>query len=271
MSDITPRDDAARAGLAERAAFPAPVDGFVEHVFRHELTATDAPEVSASIINPAFEPTGGIGLTVSWDPRQLPRMWQWRMLGPGMYLTRLEPADCDLAGRAAEREAGDVRVVVEEEVLDPGITECGRSDLRQVRTVVIAVAASAFLGPLEAAVQTAARRELFADRGVAFPAGVGHRVRAAVPVARLAAGLQVLDPFVDRVQRAGRRAFLGFPEDDDADSDERREGQEVAEEIHCGPPGQPSSTDQSMSAKRTAVYTWTPVSRTISSASQRCR
>jgi len=51
---------------------------------------------------------------VSWDPRQLPRMWQWRMLGPGMYLTGLEPANCGLAGRAAEREAGTL------EMLEPG-------------------------------------------------------------------------------------------------------------------------------------------------------
>ena len=28
------------------------------------------------------------------------------MLGPGMYVTGLEPANCGLAGRAAEREAG---------------------------------------------------------------------------------------------------------------------------------------------------------------------
>jgi hypothetical protein len=35
-------------------------------------------------------------------------MWQWRMLGPGMYLTGLEPANCGLAGRAAEREAGTI-------------------------------------------------------------------------------------------------------------------------------------------------------------------
>ncbi len=105
---ITPRDDAARDGLAARDTFPAPADGFTENVFRHELSATDAEQVSASIVNPGFEPTGGIGLTVSWDPRQLPRMWQWRMLGPGMYLTGLEPANCGLGGRAAEREAGGV-------------------------------------------------------------------------------------------------------------------------------------------------------------------
>ncbi len=31
------------------------------------------------------------------------------MLGPGMYLTGLEPANCELGGRAAEREAGTLQ------------------------------------------------------------------------------------------------------------------------------------------------------------------
>jgi Domain of unknown function (DUF4432) len=105
-ADITPRDENAARGLDQRTRFPAPQDGFVENVFRHELRATDADTVRASIVNPGFEPSGGIGVTVSWDPRELPRMWQWRMLGPGMYVTGLEPATCGLAGRAAEREAG---------------------------------------------------------------------------------------------------------------------------------------------------------------------
>ncbi len=113
-AEVTPRDAAAAGGMDERTTFPAPQDGFVEHVFRHELAPTDAERVSASIVNPVFGPTGGIGLTVSWDPRQLPLMWQWRMLGPGMYLTGLEPANCGLAGRAAEREAGTLQM------LEPG-------------------------------------------------------------------------------------------------------------------------------------------------------
>jgi hypothetical protein len=119
---VTPRDEAAAAGIDERTAFPAPEDGFVEQVFRHELAPTEAETVSASIVNPAFEPTGGLGLTVSWDPRVLPRMWQWRMLGPGMYLTGLEPANCGLAGRAAEREAGSLQLLEPGERRRVGIT-----------------------------------------------------------------------------------------------------------------------------------------------------
>jgi hypothetical protein len=38
------------------------------------------------------------------------------MLRSGMYVTGLEPANCGLAGRAAEREAGTLHV------LEPGAT-----------------------------------------------------------------------------------------------------------------------------------------------------
>jgi hypothetical protein len=117
---ITPRDDTARAAMDDRATFPPPRDGFTEQVFRHELP-DDATQVSASIVNPDFEPTGGIGLTVSWDARQLPYLWQWRMLGPGMYLTGLEPANCGLSGRAAEREAGGLVELEPEGVYRSGI------------------------------------------------------------------------------------------------------------------------------------------------------
>lgn len=120
-ADITPRDEVARAAMEERTRFPPPRDGFVEQVYRHELRDRDAPRVSASIVNPGFAPTGGIGVSVSWDPRQLPRMWQWRMLGPGMYLTGLEPANCGLAGRAAERAAGTIEELEPGEVRKSGI------------------------------------------------------------------------------------------------------------------------------------------------------
>ena len=113
-AEITPRDENAARGMDQRSEFPAPQDGFVENVYRHELLPTDEPSVSASIVNPGYEPTGGIGLTVSWDPSELPRMWQWRMLGPGMYVTGLEPANCTVNGRASDREDGTL------EYLEPG-------------------------------------------------------------------------------------------------------------------------------------------------------
>ncbi len=120
-ADITPRDEAARTGMADRVTFVPPRDGFEEQVFRHDLLDHPGTQVHASIVNPAFAPTGGIGLTVSWDPGQLPYLWQWRMLRPGMYLTGLEPANCGLAGRATERAMDSLRELEPGEVYRSGI------------------------------------------------------------------------------------------------------------------------------------------------------
>ncbi len=110
-ADIVGRDARAQGAIADHASFPPPEDGFAEYVYEHRLHDRDTDRASISLANPAFAPTDGIALTVSWDPRQLPRLWQWRMLGPGMYLTGLEPANCGLAGRAAEREAGTLTML----------------------------------------------------------------------------------------------------------------------------------------------------------------
>jgi hypothetical protein len=110
------RDDEAAAIVDRHATFTAPQDGAREHVFEHRLQEPDAPTASISVANPDFVPTGGIAVTVSWDPRQLPRLWQWRMLRTGMYVTGLEPANCGLAGRAAERQTGF-------RMLEPGASE----------------------------------------------------------------------------------------------------------------------------------------------------
>jgi hypothetical protein len=120
-AEVVGRDEAAQAIVAEHATFSAPQDGVREHVFEHRLRDPDAPSASISVANPAYGPSGGIAVTVTWDPRQLPRLWQWRMLRSGMYVTGLEPANCGLAGRAAERAAGTMQV------LEPG--EARRFDL----------------------------------------------------------------------------------------------------------------------------------------------
>ena len=106
-AEVVARDAPAAALLAEHAAFPPPQDGFEQLVYEHRLREPDVDRARASgSMNPSWEPTGGIGLVVEYDPRQLPHLWQWRMLAPGMYLTGLEPATCGILGRAVERERG---------------------------------------------------------------------------------------------------------------------------------------------------------------------
>jgi hypothetical protein len=104
------RDELAEPGLADHDLIGPPRAAAPPEVFEHLL---DAPGevVEAGVVNPGHEPTGGLGVTVAYRPAQLPRLWHWRMLGQGMYMTGIEPANCGVGGRLAERAAGAVDVL----------------------------------------------------------------------------------------------------------------------------------------------------------------
>ena len=64
---------------------------------------------TAMIEQPAF-PIGGahrpLAVRLSWKADTLPRFVQWKMPGAGTHVLGLEPANCRVGGRAAERAAG---------------------------------------------------------------------------------------------------------------------------------------------------------------------
>jgi hypothetical protein len=106
-ADVIPRDPLAAASLAEHARFGPPGTGAEALVYEHRLRGSGTDGwASIAVANPTFEPTGGIAMSVRWRPEQLPHLWHWRMLAPGMYLTGLEPANCGVMGRAQERAEG---------------------------------------------------------------------------------------------------------------------------------------------------------------------
>jgi len=101
-------DEASRAAEKEHATFGPPSEGFSVQVFEHRMAASVSDRVRVGVVNPGHEPSGGIGVVVDFSRAQLPRLWQWRMLARGIYVTGIEPANCGLFGRVAEREAGAV-------------------------------------------------------------------------------------------------------------------------------------------------------------------
>lgn len=105
-AEVVGNDEASQRAVDEHADFPAPVPGFEAQVFEHRFGSSVPDTVSVGIVNEAFEPTDGIGLMLSYRRSQLPQLWQWRMLGEGMYVTGIEPANCALKGRAWHREQG---------------------------------------------------------------------------------------------------------------------------------------------------------------------
>ncbi len=107
-AEVVGWDEVSREAGGDHARFAPPAAGFQVQVFEHRLSDPGATSVRIGIVNEAHEASGGIGVVVEYDPRQLPRLWQWRMLSEGIYVTGLEPANGSVLGRVAEREAGPV-------------------------------------------------------------------------------------------------------------------------------------------------------------------
>jgi hypothetical protein len=97
------RDADAEAGFAEWKQLQAPTPGYREQVFRHVPVADDAGIASAEVANLSL----GLGLRISYDSSHLPYLFQWKMMGEGMYVLGIEPANCGvIQGRAIARDQG---------------------------------------------------------------------------------------------------------------------------------------------------------------------
>ena len=87
-----------------------PLAGARERVFEHDVAAGDDGWCAAAIDSPAT----GLGLLLRWEAASLPRFHQWVHPAPGIAVLGLEPANCSVLGRAADRAAGRLPV------LEPG-------------------------------------------------------------------------------------------------------------------------------------------------------
>jgi hypothetical protein len=56
----------------------------------------------------------GLSLFVRYRQKELPRFIEWKMVGQGEYVLGFEPANCQVGGRAKERELGTLQF------LEPG-------------------------------------------------------------------------------------------------------------------------------------------------------
>jgi hypothetical protein len=103
----TPRDDDAARHLDGWDRAPGVVPGAVERVYEHRVVPAPDGWAEATVHNPAL----GLTLTVRWDAGTLPRLHQWVHPAPGMGVLSLEPANCSVLGRAADRAQGRLPVL----------------------------------------------------------------------------------------------------------------------------------------------------------------
>jgi len=111
---VRPRDEVAAPGLDQHNVYEAPIAGYEEQVFYHDMTAAGDGYVTVALVNRGFGGGHGMGVYLRYRQAELPRFTQWKMVGAGEYVTGLEPANCGVEGRDKDRAAGLL------EFLDPG-------------------------------------------------------------------------------------------------------------------------------------------------------
>jgi hypothetical protein len=110
-----PRDDAARPGLNQCCEFGAPTAGYREQVFFHDLRPDAQGQVFARLVNPAFNGGRGLSVCLRYARADYPVLLEWKMMGQGLYVVGLEPANCYGEGRVRERERGTLVMLAPQE------------------------------------------------------------------------------------------------------------------------------------------------------------
>lgn len=88
----------------------APLPEAPSQVFYHETSSDSDGIVTVALINEKLP----LGLYIRYSKDRLKNLVQWKMLGQGAYVLGIEPANCHVEGRAAERARGTL------EFLPPG-------------------------------------------------------------------------------------------------------------------------------------------------------
>lgn len=99
----TARDADAEPGLASWMRFQAPTAGYREQVFHHLPAAGPDGFARVELRNPTL----GLGVRWSYPLRELPNLYQWKMMGQGLYVLGVEPSNSSTAGgRPVARASG---------------------------------------------------------------------------------------------------------------------------------------------------------------------
>jgi hypothetical protein len=101
-----PRDEPARLGLEHCCQFDDPIHAYQEQVFYHHLQPDSQGQVELCLLNPEFNHQAGLGVSLRFNQSEYPLFVEWKMMGEGLYVIGLEPANCHVEGRTKERQRG---------------------------------------------------------------------------------------------------------------------------------------------------------------------
>jgi hypothetical protein len=106
-----PATEVARAGLEQYHSISEPQAGYQEQVFYHQLQPDSSGQVEVRLTNPGFDNGRGLGVYWRYPLADYPVLVEWKMMGEGLYVVGIEPANCHVGGRCAEREAGTLQML----------------------------------------------------------------------------------------------------------------------------------------------------------------
>ncbi len=111
---ITPKDARSEAGFASWAELTAPVHGYAEELFFHEIPADSDGLSRISIVNKNAK----LKVTMAYDASTLPILNQWKQMGEGEYVTGLEPGNCLPIGQEGNAERGILQKIKPGETIE---------------------------------------------------------------------------------------------------------------------------------------------------------
>jgi len=114
------RDEYSQETIARSSRFAPPAPGIDERVYYHDLNAEDDGTTTIALVNRKLG--DGLAVYFTWDMATLPNLSQWKLPGQGTYVTGIEPGNCRVEGRPAERDRGTLQVLEPEEVREYRIT-----------------------------------------------------------------------------------------------------------------------------------------------------
>lgn len=103
------RTEFASRSLANWNVFEAPTEGIEERVYYHSFRPDEYGNVNVVLVSDDAVPNFGVELTYS--KAALAQFMEWKLPGATHYVLGLEPANCRVDGRKAERAAGRLQLL----------------------------------------------------------------------------------------------------------------------------------------------------------------
>jgi hypothetical protein len=111
-ANVEARNEHSRGTIQEWAQFEMPVRNLPERVYYHDMKCDAEGNVSVALLSD--EGKRDFGVEVKYKAASLPSFVQWKMTSVNHFVLGLEPANCRVEGRSAERERGGLVI------LEPG-------------------------------------------------------------------------------------------------------------------------------------------------------